>query len=148
VIISLAIIILIKSRNKGPVSENIKLQSPFALSPAIRFAMGFAALSIILRFINLWAGTAGIYASAVGGFISSDVVTASVAALASRGNISYETAALTGVLATIMSTASTMILVKWAGPPELATMVYKTFRVFIVVGTIVLIIWGIVITGS
>lgn len=89
VIISLAIIILMKSRNKGPVSENIKLQSPFALSPAIKFAFGFAALSIILRFINLWAGTTGVYATAVGGFISSDVVTASVAALAARGNISY-----------------------------------------------------------
>jgi len=147
VIISLAIIILMKSRNKGPVSENIILESPFALSPAIRFAFGFAALSIILRFVNLWAGTAGVYATAVGGFISSDVVTASVAALAVGGHVSYATAALTGVLATIMSTASTMILVKWAGPPELARMVYKTFRGFIVVSTVVLILWGIVITG-
>ncbi len=149
VIISFAIIILIKSRNrnKEPVSETIQLQSPFALSPAIKFAMGFAALSIILRFANLWAGTAGVYATALGGFISSDVVTASVAALAAGGRISSETAALTGVLATIISTVSTMILVKWAGPPELARMVYKTFRGFIIVGTIVLIIWGIVITG-
>jgi uncharacterized membrane protein (DUF4010 family) len=149
VIASFAIIVLIKSRNrnKEPVNETIKLQSPFALSPAIRFAIGFAALSILLRFVNLWAGTAGVYATALGGFISSDVVTASVAALAVDGHISYETAALTGVLATIISTVSTMILVKWAGPPELARMVYKTFRGFIIVGTIVLIIWGIVITG-
>jgi uncharacterized membrane protein (DUF4010 family) len=149
IITSFAIIILIKSRNRinGPVSESIKLQSPFALSPAVKFAIGFAALSIILRFINLWAGTAGVYATALGGLISSDVVTASAAALAVRGNISYATAALTGVLASIISTVSTMILVKWAGPPELARMVHKTLIGFIIAGTIILIIWGIVITS-
>jgi uncharacterized membrane protein (DUF4010 family) len=147
VITSFTIIALIKSRSNGSVSETIKLQSPFALSPAIRFAFGFAALSIIIRFANLWAGAAGIYATALGGLISSAIVTASVAALAAGGHISYATAALTGVLASIISTGSSMMLVKWIGPPQLARMVSKTFTSSIIVGIIVLIIWGIIVTN-
>ncbi len=144
-ITSFAIVVLVKSRNNVPASETIKLQSPFALSPAIKFAFGFAGLSIVSRFANMWAGAAGVYATALGGFVSSAVVTASAAALAVSGNVSYTTAALTAVLASIISTGNKMILVKWAGPPELAKLVNKTFTGFIILGIIVLIIWGILL---
>ncbi len=144
-IISFAVVVLVKSRNNVPDGEIIRLQSPFALSPAIKFAFGFAGLSIISRFANMWAGAAGVYATALGGFISSAVVTASAAALAVSGNVSYTTAALTAVLASIISTGNKMILVRWAGPPELAKLVNKTFTGFIILGIIVLIIWGILL---
>ncbi len=148
VITSFAIAVLIKSRNHMPVSETIKLQSPFALSPAIKFAFGFSALSVVSRFINMWAGAAGVYATAIGGFISSGVVTASTAALAVSGNVPYTTAALTAVLASIISTVNKIILVKWAGPPSLVLMIKKTFTAFAIVGAIVLVIWGILVTSS
>ena len=133
---------VIKSKGDGVVSESIKLQSPFALSPAIKFAFGFTGLSIVTRFVNLWVGAAGVYATALGGFISSAVVTASVAALAVSGNVSYSTAAITAVLASIISTGNKMILVKWSGPPGLGLLVNKTFTQFIIFGTVLLIIWG------
>ncbi|HEY9206488.1 MAG TPA: MgtC/SapB family protein [Candidatus Methanoperedens sp.] len=148
IITSFAIAVLIKARKQIPFSETIKLQSPFALSPAIKFAFGFGALSIVSRFANMWAGTAGVYATALGGFISSAVVTASAAALAASGQVPYTTAALTAVLASIISTGNKIILVKWAGPPELSVLIRKTFTTFIILGTIVLIIWGIIITQT
>ncbi len=137
-----AVAAVVKSRNITPVSGTIQLQSPFALSPAIKFAFGFTALSVASRFANIWAGAAGVYATALGGFISSAVVTASAAALAVSGNISYSTAAITAVLASIITTGNKMLLVKWSGPPELSGMINRTFARFIIFGAVVLIIWG------
>ncbi|MDP2845753.1 MAG: MgtC/SapB family protein, partial [Candidatus Methanoperedens sp.] len=110
------VVAVVKSRNHLPVSETIQLESPFALSPAVKFAFGFTGLSIVSRFANLWAGAAGVYATALGGFISSAVVTASAAALAVSGDISYSTAAVTAVLASLISTGNKILLVKWSGP--------------------------------
>ena len=142
IITMFAVAAVIKSRKHMPVSETIQLQSPFALSPAVKFAFGFMALSIVSRSANLWAGAAGVYATAIGGFISSAVVTASAAALAVGGDVSYGTAALTAVLASIISTGNKMLLVKWSGPPALVGLINKTFTRFIIFGTVVLIIWG------
>ena len=142
IITMFAVAAVIKSRKHMPVSETIQLQSPFALSPAVKFAFGFMALSIVSRSANLWAGAAGVYATAIGGFISSAVVTASAAALAVSGDVSYGTAALTAVLASIISTGNKMLLVKWSGPPALVGLINKTFTRFIIFGTVVLIIWG------
>jgi uncharacterized membrane protein (DUF4010 family) len=145
VIILFSAATVIKSRDNMVSSETIQLQSPFALSPAVKFAFGFTALSFVSRFAYLWAGVTGIYATALGGFISSAVVTASVTALAVHGNISYNTAAITAVLASIISTGNKMILVKWSGPPELMQLIKKSFTRFIIFGMIAIIIWGILI---
>jgi uncharacterized membrane protein (DUF4010 family) len=145
IITLISVVAVIKSRSNAAVSETIQLQSPFALSPAIKFAFGFTALSLVSISANSWAGVAGVYATALGGFISSAVVTASAAALAVSGNVSYSTAAITAVLASIISTGNKMLLVKWSGPPMLAGLINKTFTRFIIFGTIVLIIWGIII---
>ncbi len=142
-----AVAAVIKSRNGTPVNETIKLESPFALSSAVKFAFGFAALSIFSTFANRYAGVAGVYATALGGFISSAVVTASAAALAVSGNVPYSTAAITAVLAGLISTGNKILLVRWAGPRELAEPIKKTFTTFIGLGMLILIIWGIFITA-
>lgn len=138
--------VVIRMKNDGQVNESIQLQSPFALSPSIKFALGFTGLYVVSRFANLWAGAAGVYATALGGFVSSAVVTASAAALAVSGNVSYETAALTAVLASIISTGNKMLLVKWSGPARLGSLVNRTFTYVIILGTIILVVWGFVIS--
>ncbi len=145
IITMFTVVAVVKSRNHLPVSETIQLESPFALSPAVKFAFGFTGLSIVSRFANLWAGAAGVYATALGGFISSAVVTASATALAVSGDISYSTAAVTAVLASIISTGNKILLVKWSGPPALLGLINKTFTRFIIFGTLVLVLWGILI---
>ena len=137
---------ILRAKDSEPVNETIKLESPFALSSAIKFALGFAVLSVFSTFANRWAGVAGVYATALGGFISSAVVTASAAALAVSGHVSYNTAAMTAVLAGIVSTGNKIIIIKLAGSQELAEMVKKTFTGFIILGTVGLMIWGVIIT--
>lgn len=146
VITSFAVSALIKSKRGTQVSEIIKLESPFALSSAVKFGFGFAALSIFSTFANRYAGAAGVYATALGGFVSSGVVTASVVSLAVSGQVSPNTAALTAVLAGIMSTGTKIFIVKWSGPNKLAELIKKTFTKFISLGIAVIIIWGIIIT--
>lgn len=146
VITSFAVFTLIRSRSGTPASEIIKLESPFALSSGVKFGFGFAALSMFSTFANRYAGAAGVYATALGGFVSSGVVTASVAALAVSGQVSPNTAALTAVLAGIMSTGTKIFIVKWSGPNELAELIKKTFTKFISLGIATIIIWGIIIT--
>lgn len=146
VITSFAVAALIKSRNGTPVNETIKLESPFALSSAVKFGFGFAALSVFSAFANMYAGAAGVYATALGGFVSSAVVTASVVALAVSGHVPPTTAALTAVLAGIMSTGTKIFLVRWSGPTDLAESIRKIFTRFISFGIAVIIIWGIFIT--
>lgn len=146
IITSFEVAAVIKSKNGTPVNETLKLESPFGLSSSIKFAFGFTALSIVSKFANMWAGIAGVYATALGGFISSAVVTASVTALAAGGLVSYSTAALTAVLAGIISTGNKILLVKLSGPPELLLQVRNTFKRFIILSTIVLIFWGIILT--
>ncbi len=145
IITMFAVIIVLRSRNHMVTSETIQLQSPFALSPAVKFAFGFTALSVVSNFLNQWAGAVGVYATALGGFISSAVVTASAASLAVSGNVAYSTAALTAVLASIISTGSKMMLVRWSGPKSLVEIVNKTFTKLVILGTFVLVIWGILI---
>lgn len=130
-------------KNNSHMSESIHLESPFALSPAIKFAFGFTALSIVSKFSNLWAGAAGVYATALGGFVSSAVVTASATALTLNGDISYSTGAITAVLASIVSTGNKMIIVKLSGPPRLGELINNAFIRFIIAGGIVLIILNI-----
>ncbi len=146
VITSFAVAALIRSRNGTPISETIKLESPFALSSAVKFGFGFAALSMFSTFANRYAGAAGVYATALGGFVSSAVVTASAVALAVSGHVSPTTAALTALLAGIMSTGTKIFIVKWSGPNELAELIKKTFTKFISLGIAVIIIWAILIT--
>lgn len=146
VITLFAVVALIRSKNGTPVSETIKLESPFALSSAVKFGFGFAALSIFATFADRYAGAAGVYAIALGGFVSSAVVTASVVTLAVSGHVPPSTAAMTALLAGIMSTGTKIILVRWSGPPELAELIKKTFIRFILFGIPVIILWGIFIT--
>ena len=138
--------VVLRSEHDGPVSEPIRLQSPFALFPAMKFAFGFTGLSLFARYANIWAGAAGVYATAIGGFISSAVVTASAAALAVNGHVPYSTAAITAVLASIISTGNKMLLVRWSGPPGLGILVNGTFTRFIIAGTVILVIWGVFIS--
>jgi uncharacterized membrane protein (DUF4010 family) len=146
IITSFAVAAVIKSKNGTPVNETLKLESPFGLSSSIKFAFGFTALSIVSKFANMWAGIVGVYATALGGFISSAVVTASVTALAAGGLVTYRTAALTAVLAGIISTGNKILLVKLSGPPELLVQIKNTFMRFIILSCVVLIIWGIFLT--
>jgi len=127
----------------GEPDEPIGIQSPFALVPAFKFAFGFTILSLVARFVYDSTGTAGVYALALGGLISSAAVTASMAAIALSDPSLTVTAALTSVLAGIISTANKMVLVRMAGPLALSRCVNRTFVSLILVSIVVFAAWAV-----
>lgn len=133
------------NHSAGEPDEPIGIQSPFALVPAFKFAFGFTILSLVASFVYDRTGTAGIYVLALGGLISSAAVTASMAAIALSDPSLTVTAALTAVLAGIISTANKMVLVRMAGPAELSRNVNRTFISLILLSIVVFAAWALYI---
>jgi uncharacterized membrane protein (DUF4010 family) len=128
-------------------SDDVNITSPFAIGPAIKFAIGFTALAIIAKFINNTAGSDLLYIVAIGGLVSSASVTASMGTLAATNNIPLMTAANIAVLAGIISTANKMILVRISGHSHLSKNINKTFTTLMVIGFVALIVWAWIAKG-
>lgn len=106
-------------QKSGTVTEPLELKSPFGLKPAFQFGAVFLILQLVGIFVSKYLGTYGIYALAIGGVVSSSAVTASLAALAVNGNLSYITAAEIAVIAGIISILNKIVLIRISGSPEL-----------------------------
>jgi uncharacterized membrane protein (DUF4010 family) len=87
-------------------------------------------------------GTAGIYASSIGALVSSSGVIVSVTLLAVSGNISYETAANTAILASLISTVNKILLSKISGSDKLFFSSVKTFGTIAIIGIVALVLWN------
>ena len=135
-------ITLTKQKTLDDTNEPLKISSPFALGPAFKFGIGFSIIIIASTIANDIAGPIGIYAMALGGFVSSAAVTASMAALAVNGSISFSTAAQAAVLASIVSTSAKIILVKISGSDELFVRSRNTFLLLVIIGVIALVGWS------
>lgn len=122
--------------------ETIELDSPFALGPAFRFGAVFTILIVLANAANEIAGPLGAYATALGGVVSSSAVTASMAALAVEGSISYQTAAETAILAGIISTLSKPFYIKITGSEEFFRVAWKSFAITVVAGSAALLLWS------
>jgi len=97
---------------KDSTEHKITIESPFAVGPAVRFGMIFAIISIFVYFARGYGQELGIYATAIGGFVSSAAVVASVSTSASSGIILTHVAGITVLLATSISTFNKYILVR------------------------------------
>lgn len=134
--------ILFGNRNMEAIPEKLEIGSPFALGPAFKFGVIFLFFMFLANAANDLAGSAGTYATALGGIVSSSAVTASVAAIAINGNISFQTAAETAVLAGIISTLTKPIYIKITGSKELFNRSLVSFLVIVITGTLALLIWA------
>ena len=142
IIIASLFIALLKRKSFDTTDEQLKIKSPFAIGPAFKFGAGFTIILILATIANDVAGPIGIYAMALGGFISSAAVTVSMASLAVNGSISFTTAAQAAVLASIISTSAKIVLVKMSGSNELFVRSRNTFAVLALVGIIALAGWS------
>ncbi|AYK16131.1 MAG: MgtC/SapB family protein [Methanosarcina flavescens] len=120
--------------------EEFKIESPFSLGQAFKFGVAFTLILIIGSFAHRIAGTAGIYFTALGALISSSGVIVSVTLLAVSGSISYETAASTAVLASLVSTVNKILISKISGSPSLFSLAKNTFGIITAVGTLALLL--------
>lgn len=142
IIIASLFITLLKRKTFDTTDEQLKINSPFALGPAFKFGAGFTIILIIATIANDVAGPIGIYAMALGGFVSSAAVTVSMATLAVNGSISFSTAAQAAVLASIVSTSAKVALIKMSGSDELFMRARNTFVLLVLIGAVALAGWS------
>ncbi|HII81250.1 MAG TPA: MgtC/SapB family protein [Methanosarcina sp.] len=121
----------------------LKIQSPFSLGQAFKFGIAFTLILIIGNFAYSAAGTTGIYLTALGALVSSSGVIVSVTLLAVSGSISYEVAANTAIIASLVSTVNKILLSKISGSPGLFSLAKKDFGIIAITGTVALLLWNI-----
>ncbi len=121
------------SRFKETITGAMQFGSPFAFSPAIKFAAFFAAILALSQLTTTYFGASGIYiVSVLGGIVNLDAITISMSSLALTGKITVGAAANAIVLACFVNT-----LVKWAlsyafGNRHMALRVGKAFTIIII----------------
>ena len=142
IILASLFIAITKKRSFDTISETLQINSPFALGPAFKFGAGFTIILVISKIANDVAGPIGIYAMALGGFVSSAAVTVSMASLAVNGSVSFENAAKAAVLASIVSTSAKVVLVKISGSNELFIRSRNTFVILVIIGAVALAVWS------
>ncbi|MEM3396532.1 MAG: MgtC/SapB family protein [Thermoplasmata archaeon] len=146
IIINLVFVIARHVRRHGKkedLSEHkVIVESPFAVGPAVKFGLIFALISVFVYVAQSYGQELGIYITAIGGFVSSAAVVASVSATASTGIIAAHIAAITAMLATCVSTLNKFVLVRTVDKKlanKLIVPVLATFSVGIF--GVVLIAW-------
>lgn len=80
--------------------DEIGLRSPFAIRPALTFALVFTAVNAGAFFLQQAAGDLGVYATSLGAVVSSGAVVASAANLVYTGTVSTSVGLVTAGLAT------------------------------------------------
>ncbi|HEX2021088.1 MAG TPA: DUF4010 domain-containing protein, partial [Candidatus Thermoplasmatota archaeon] len=104
---------------RGEPIPAVRVRNPFAVLPALRFALLFAGVSILATAARAQFGEAGVYVAAVGGFVSAGAVLGSVAGLYATGAIPFAVAVKTAVLATAASVAVKLVIVRAFNPDML-----------------------------
>ncbi|HXF95257.1 MAG TPA: MgtC/SapB family protein [Gemmatimonadales bacterium] len=104
------------ARSPAPTGEAAPaLANPFRLREAIRFAVLYGVVLVLVEAAGRFLGTWGVLAAAVvAGFTDVDAITLSLAALAGR-ELAPETAGLAIALATLSNTAAKAAYAAWLG---------------------------------
>lgn len=97
----------------GEVSDQkLEMRSPFAIMPALKFAGLILVISLISYLANEYLGSYGVYISAIGGFVSSAAVAASLGTLVFTDNLDPLIAAQTIMLACAFSCVNKIIITR------------------------------------
>ncbi|MDD1767970.1 MAG: DUF4010 domain-containing protein [Methanomassiliicoccales archaeon] len=90
--------------------EPMKVTSPFAIVPALRFGIIFVVVSAATILIHQYVGAEAVYLTAIGGFISSAAVAASVSTLTVTGQVDPWIAAETILIACAISSLNKLLI--------------------------------------
>lgn len=93
-------------------SAAVRVKNPFAVIPALKFALLFALVSIVVTFATRSLGEVGVYVASLGGFVSAGAVIASLGSLVATGAIPLELAIRTALLATAASIGGKLIILR------------------------------------
>ncbi len=126
--------------SKTDFQAKVKLESPLALRPALKFGAFFVFILIVSSLSQNYWGNAGTYlTSAIAGLADVDAITLSMATMA-KGDLPGEVAVKAIVLATIVNTFMKVVYARIIGTKEFALWVGATLGVTIIAGLATLII--------
>ncbi|HEV8361752.1 MAG TPA: MgtC/SapB family protein [Candidatus Thermoplasmatota archaeon] len=111
-IATLAIALLRERSLRDAPTPSLRLGNPFAIVPALKFALIFLAINVLALGARQMLGPWGVYASLAGAFVSGGAVVASVGTLAARGSLDLFTAGVVGVLACIIGAFNKLIILR------------------------------------
>jgi uncharacterized membrane protein (DUF4010 family) len=102
----LSLFFWLKKEKKTSLTEDqLSLDSPFQLLPALKFGLLFAALIFISKYASEYIGKEGLYLTAfISGAVDVDAITVSMANLSARGDISNALAVQSITIATLTNT--------------------------------------------
>jgi uncharacterized membrane protein (DUF4010 family) len=109
---TLAISLLRERSLRDAPMPNLRIGNPFAIVPALKFALIFLGINLLAAGARNFLGPWGIYASLAGAFVSGGAVVASVGTLAAHGAVDLQTAGLVGVLACIIGAFNKLIILR------------------------------------
>jgi len=126
--------------SKTDFQAKVKLESPLALRPALKFGAFFVFILIVSSLSQNYWGNAGTYlTSAIAGLADVDAITLSMATMA-KGDLPGEVAVKAIVLATIVNTFMKVVYARIIGTKEFALWVGATLGATIIAGLATLII--------
>jgi uncharacterized membrane protein (DUF4010 family) len=115
------------------------VESPFAIMPAIRFAVFFTIISLMVTYLKDF-GVGSVYLAAfIGGIVTSAGVTASFASLASTGAIDPRVGAYGCVISAMGSSIGKVLIARISGTNALAREVLKPQVIVILIGLLALL---------
>lgn len=111
-----AVGIVLSLRLRSPRVEEdaagLRVKNPFAVLPALRFALIFAAVSVVAQLGMQHLGEVGVYVTSLGGFVSAGAVIASMASLVATGTVSLGVALRVSLLATAASVLGKILILR------------------------------------
>jgi len=90
----------------------VRVKNPFAIVPALRFALIYAGVGVFVALAQRYLGEAGTYIAALGGAVSGGAVMASVAALHAHGDIAFLPALRVCLLANAISVGGKLVILR------------------------------------
>ncbi|MBI4738830.1 MgtC/SapB family protein [Candidatus Woesearchaeota archaeon] len=118
-------------------AKAVDIESPFALIPAIKFALFFVAVLVVSKLGQILFGTTGVFvASFLSGLADVDAITLSVANLAAAGDMTTKSAVIAIVIAVSTNTAVKGLLAYFLGAKKFGRVIAAIFSIILAVGII------------
>jgi uncharacterized membrane protein (DUF4010 family) len=126
-----------KSAETAAIHPEYKITNPLKLSTAIKFALLFAFVLIVVEYSQKLLGSSGVYlASFLTGLTDVDAITLSVTRLAKNAQLSSNVAGISVTIAAVMNTVSKGAISYFSGSQELRRLVIRAFILMAFVGVI------------
>ncbi len=124
-----------KKKDKMQKAKKLQLRQPFAILPALKFALFFMLVMLISKIAQLSFGATGIYITSIfSGIADVDAITLSMSSLSRAGEISNLVAAVSIILATISNTIVKTGLAFFLGSRKFGIAILKVFSIILAMG--------------